>query len=42
MKHARERRPEIVSLLSEIRREILLLLKVNEFARGIENMLGGR
>jgi hypothetical protein len=42
IKRARERRPEIVELLSEIHREILLLLKVNEFARAIENMLGGR
>ena len=25
-----------------MKREILLLLKVNEFARTIENMLGGR
>lgn len=42
MDHAKKYHPEIVEVLNEIRRELLLLLKVNEFARSIENMLGGR
>ncbi len=42
MKQASENHQKIVNTLNELRREILLLLKVNEFARAIENMLGGR
>lgn len=39
---AKNNQDKIVNTLNELRREILLLLKVNEFARTIENMLGGR
>ena len=42
LNHAKEWQGEIVDVLNDLSREILLLLKVNEFARSIENMLGGR
>lgn len=42
MKEAAENHGKIVKVLNELKREILLLLKVNEFARTIENMMSGR
>ena len=42
MKEAAENHSKIVGVLNELKREVLLLLKVNEFARTIENMLSGR
>ena len=40
--YAQRGQKDIVKVLTQLRREILLLLKVNEFARTIENLLGGR
>lgn len=42
MSEAAKNHNKIIKVLSELRREVLLLLKVNEFARTIENMMGGR
>ena len=42
MKEAAKNHERIVKVLQELKREFLLLLKVNEFARSIENMMSGR
>ena len=42
MAEAAKNHEKIVKVLQELKREFLLLLKVNEFARSIENMLAGR
>lgn len=42
MKQAAENHEKIIKVLNELKREVLLLLKVNEFARTIENMMSGR
>ena len=33
---------QIVEVLNEVNRELLLVFKVNDFAKGLENSLGGR
>lgn len=42
MKEAAQNHEKIIKVLNELKRQILLLLKVNEFARTIENMMSGR
>lgn len=42
MSQAAQNHVKIVQVLNELKREVLLLMKVNEFARTIENMMGGR
>jgi hypothetical protein len=42
MDEAAKNHQKIIKVLSEMKREILLLLKTNEFARTLENMMSGR
>jgi len=42
MTEAAKNHKKIAKVLCELKREVLLLMKVNEFARTIENMMGGR